>query len=64
MANYTKGRRFEYEIADILKREGYDVIRAAGSHGPFDLVAIRRNGRQVREIGLLQLKVSKNGGLL
>lgn len=64
MSNYRKGRAFEYEIAAILEREGYEVMRSAGSHGPFDLVAVKRNGRNVREIGLLQLKISEKGGML
>lgn len=39
--NYQRGRRAEYEAKKLLEKRGYQVIRAAGSHGPFDLVAIR-----------------------
>ena len=44
VSNYTKGRRFEYDrkayYEDILKADA--VIRAAGSHGVFDLVIFRK----------------------
>ena len=36
---YAKGRRFEYEVKKQLEKEGYYVIRAAGSHTKCDLVA-------------------------
>lgn len=38
-ARYIAGRAAEYEARDILHQAGYDVIRAAGSHGLFDLIA-------------------------
>jgi len=43
---YEIGREREYHIADMLRDEGYLVMRTAGSHSPFDLVAV--NGEQVR----------------
>ena len=41
MTQYQRGYRFEREVMFKLINDGYFVIRAAGSHGPFDLVAIR-----------------------
>ena len=38
---YKKGYVFERQVMEKLIKDGYFVIRAAGSHGPFDLVAIR-----------------------
>jgi len=38
--NYTAGVRLEYRIRDFLQAEGYYVMRAAGSHGAADLIAI------------------------
>ena len=64
MANYHKGRRFEYQIAEILRQNGFEVIRAAGSHGLYDLVATKRTGKNVYEIGMLQLKATRTGGAL
>lgn len=40
MNSYIKGRRYEYEVKKILTRLGYIVLRSAGSHGLFDLIAI------------------------
>jgi Holliday junction resolvase len=42
--NRTNGRRgtdFERKVADALTTDGYLVIRAAGSHGAADLVAVK-----------------------
>ena len=39
MNNKAKGTRLERKIADLLEALGYDVTRAAGSHGLWDLVA-------------------------
>ena len=49
--NYRRGRRLEYLARAALVAEGYTVIRAAGSKGPVDLVAM--NANQVR---LVQIK--------
>ncbi len=40
MSNYETGRRLEYRIRDLFRREGYLVIRAAQSK-PIDLVCMR-----------------------
>lgn len=45
LSNYEAGRRLEYRIRDIFRKQGYFVIRAAQSK-PIDLVCIR-NGRSV-----------------
>lgn len=49
------GTRFEYEVRDFLKRKQYTVVRAAGSRGPIDLVAIHPE-----EILLIQCKKTGN----
>lgn len=55
--NYLRGRRFEYERAKKLREFGHDVMRTAGSHGKFDLIAINpQNG----DISLIQLKVTES----
>lgn len=40
MSNYIKGRRVENYIRDKLEREGYVVVRCAGSK-PVDLIAFK-----------------------
>jgi len=37
--NYRNGRNFEYQIMRNLEKEKYICIRAAGSHGVFDVIA-------------------------
>lgn len=41
MTKYLQGVRAEYRAREELYRQGYaTVLRAAGSHGPADLVAV------------------------
>lgn len=40
MSNYETGRRLEYRVRDIFRKQGFLVIRAAQSK-PIDLVCIR-----------------------
>ncbi len=44
----AKGTRLELIAKRRLESKGYAVIRAAGSHGPFDLVALKRNSSGAR----------------
>jgi Holliday junction resolvase len=53
--NYRRGARFEYQCRDELMEAGWFVIRAAGSHGAADLVALRGN-----DVLLIQCKVGKD----
>lgn len=54
--NYLKGRRKEYAVCDLFKKKGYDIVqRTAGSHSPFDIIAISIKNR---EIQLIQCKPS------
>ena len=39
--NYQAGRRFEYESMRRWEAKGYETMRTAGSHGAFDVVAVR-----------------------
>lgn len=51
---YQKGRRKEYKIKYQLEKEGFDIVqRTAGSHSPFDLIAIKL---LTRELKLIQVK--------
>ena len=40
-AKYRRGAKFEWELKRMLEREGFAVVRSAGSHG-VDLIAGRR----------------------
>ena len=56
MTAYDNGRNLEYRVKTILEAAGWHVVRAAGSKGPADLVAIRHG-----HVALLQVK--GNGAL-
>jgi Holliday junction resolvase len=38
---YKRGRALEYLMKDKLEKQGYFVVRAAGSHGVADIMAIK-----------------------
>jgi len=40
VTNYERGRAFEYRVKQYLEKQGYFVVRSAGSHFP-DLIAIK-----------------------
>lgn len=54
MTNYEKGRRFEYRVRDLFKRQGFVVVRAAQSK-PIDLVCLK-DGTSI----LIECKVNKS----
>jgi Holliday junction resolvase len=56
MNSYTKGARLEYAVVNQYKNKGCIAFRSAGSHSPFDVVAIMPN---VMKIVLIQCKNSK-----
>jgi len=39
--SYRKGYRFEREIFNLFQSAGYFTVRSAGSHGIFDIIAIK-----------------------
>lgn len=53
MTNYATGRTLEYKVRDALETDGYQCIRAAGSKGKADLVALKPG-----EVLLVQVKTS------
>jgi len=49
--NYVKGRRKEYAICEELRKKGFDIVqRTAGSHCPFDVIAIDIKCRAIKLI--------------
>lgn len=54
--NYRRGYLAERKAAKVLE-PGYVVARTAGSHSPFDVVAVGPNG-----VRLIQVKRVKEGG--
>ena len=56
--NYEIGRRFEYRTQNYFRKIGYYVIRAYGSKGLYDLIAVPPMSRLGQTL-LIQCK--KNG---
>jgi Holliday junction resolvase len=56
MSRYRLGAAAERRVRDFLERHGFEVVRAAGSKGKWDLVAWRIVGRR---LVLLCLQVKK-----
>lgn len=54
MTNYAKGANFERLLGKRLEKQGYFVVRSAGSHSAVDLVAIREY-----TVRLIQVKSSR-----
>jgi len=48
---YAQGRYVEYRTVKYFKDKGYQAWRTAGSHGPFDVIAIN-----AKEVVLAQVK--------
>ena len=49
--NYQKGRRKEYKICKELKDEGFEISqRTAGSHSPFDVIAVNKVTKVIKLI--------------
>lgn len=49
--NYLRGYNIEKKAQELLESEGYVTARTAGSHSPFDVVAVRAD-----KIRLIQIK--------
>lgn len=62
--NYLRSRARETSKKHELEKEGYFVIRAAGSKGFADLIAIRPSPNcqfpELYEVRFIQIKVSQN----
>jgi len=54
--NYRRGYLVERKAIKVLEQAGYVVARTAGSHSPFDVVAVGPNG-----VRLIQVKRVKEG---
>ena len=49
-SRYQNGRRGEYRVMRPLEAQGYQCVRAAGSHGAADVIAW--NGKRVRFVSV------------
>jgi Holliday junction resolvase len=58
-SNYVAGRAFEYQIVKLFKENGYEATRTAGSHGTWDIIALKRTPTKEYEVRLLVLAQCK-----
>jgi Holliday junction resolvase len=56
--NYARGADFERKVLADLALNGYRVLRAAGSHGKADVIALKMG-----EVVLVQCKLTGPGGV-
>lgn len=61
---YLQGVRFEREVMRIFREAGFEVLRTAGSHSPFDIVLVKyedREGgiRRIAHVAFVQCKTEK-----
>ena len=59
-ANYLAGRRFEYAVMDAMRSEAYKVLRTAGSHGEFDIVAYKPNSTIFIQCKVVETEASRD----
>jgi hypothetical protein len=52
--NYNKGRAFEYKTINYLRKKGYWCVRAWGSKGVYDLMAVPISTNPHIPFGVLQ----------
>lgn len=59
--NYRRGRGKEYREMKKLRDEGYDIVlRTAGSHGAFDIIAIKLIEQEVKFVQCKPSSMSEN----
>jgi len=62
--NYIAGRNLEYKTAKEWRDSGHLVLRTAGSHGPFDLVAVNNHRHNVTFIQCKRVETSSEAARL
>ncbi len=48
--NYLLGRALEYRVRDQWRAEGFTALRSAGSHSPYDVLAVKPTGPAVEHV--------------
>lgn len=59
MNRYRKGADFEREVIAIFKEHGWEGLRSAGSHSPYDVVLIKYTpeNKKICFVAFVQCKV-------
>ena|SRR5258708_27510120 len=62
---YRRGAAFERHVQQVLESRGWNTLRAAGSKGPFDIVAWPGNTATFTKApGVVFIQCKRNGQLL
>lgn len=56
--NKARGTDREYKAIRLLKKRRWQCIRSAGSHGPFDVVAVKRERIRFIQVKSKGIKLS------
>ena len=61
MSVYNKGVRLEREVIKIFKDNGFNALRSAGSHSPYDVVIWKETeeNKKICFVAFVQCKVKK-----
>lgn len=57
---YAKGRRNEWKSMEHLRKEGWMCFRTAGSHSPWDIIALKKDWYPM----LVQVKTNRKSTLI
>ena len=59
--NYQRGVRLEREVQQIFEAAGYETLRTAGSHSPWDVVLVKQIGsvKKICFVAFVQCKTKK-----
>ncbi len=65
MSHYSRGRALEHEVRALFTREGWSVIRGAGSKGAVDgmkadLVATRRGSKNLDTVYMVVFQCKRS----
>ena len=59
--NYQKGKQKEWRCTQKLLKQGFDIAqRTAGSHSPFDVIAIDKATKHIKLVQCKPNSLSKN----
>jgi|TARA_Y100000310_G_scaffold157582_1_gene156989 Holliday junction resolvase len=59
--NYIRGVRFEREIINLFKDNGFTAVRTAGSHSPYDVIVTKESeqSKKICFVFFVQCKIKK-----
>ena len=61
MNKYKKGVKLEREVVSIFKNAGWNAVRSAGSHSPYDVIIWKETNenKKICFVAFVQCKIKK-----